>query len=148
MEWVRYRDDRRKGLQPTNDLNWGIASSSSATSRPHIDTGGLATGSFILSGKKLWAVARDISDGFRDGCEASRYRQTFSNHDSTQIPDGRRFEAVVLREGDALYVLHRLIQALTQADSLIASCALLHSITLRPSNLLWYMADICTPLAR
>lgn len=104
MEWVRYRDDMRKGLQPTNDLNWGIASSLYATSRPHIDTGGLATGSFILGGKKLWAVARDFSTGFEDGFEASRYRQTFAEHDSTQIPHGRRFEAVVLREGDALYV--------------------------------------------
>ena len=102
MEWYRYDTNTHHGLQPLSDLSWSIASSKHATSRFHIDTAGLATGSIILTGKKYWVVARDPLFGQPDSNGEGRFRRAHAERASLHIGDEERFEGMLLSEGTVL----------------------------------------------
>lgn len=83
-------------------MAWAIVSSEHASSRFHVDTGGLATASMILTGAKYWVVSRDLGDNMTDSGDAPKWRNFYGQQSDTEIGEEERFEGVVLGKGTTL----------------------------------------------
>lgn len=101
MKMFKYGANMHHSLQPTTDFSWFIASTTNCTTRLHIDTAGLATGSFVLNGLKYWIVARP-SHSVEDPDANLRYRDYMVGHEATKLRRADRFEAVYLEQRTAL----------------------------------------------
>jgi hypothetical protein len=90
---------------PTEDMRWGLAGTANAVSWMHIDSDGFATFIRIMTGKKVWAIYRPLSSGLPLSSTKIFLRDSFC---LTEVPTQEEFnmEAMVLRQGDLLYVVH------------------------------------------
>jgi hypothetical protein len=95
---------------PSDDMQWGTAATSNATSYLHLDDYGLATVVKNMAGRKYWVVARPKNNEdpdrprYAQGDLASRL--AFAAHWDSSKPGDKYwdFEGVVLEPGDTLYV--------------------------------------------
>ena len=85
---------------PVNHTSWAIVSSEGVVSRIHLDTAGLATASFILTGSKYWAVAEPCVDKQVE-LEITR-TDVWSSIRDEEVAPRSRWEAVTLTRGDVL----------------------------------------------
>lgn len=81
-------------------LSWAIVSSAGVVSRVHLDTGGLCTASFVLTGHKYWVVATPLPE-FRDVLDPRRV-DVFKDWSDEEVDDRYRWEAISLCPGDVL----------------------------------------------
>lgn len=88
---------------PTRHVRWGLAGTADTASMFHIDSDGFATFLQVMCGKKLWAVYRPYPTLPLSNINVFTLSDFF---ELDKIPAGAQFglEAVVLRQGDFLYV--------------------------------------------
>lgn len=83
---------------PNRHLTWAIVSNEGVVSRPHIDTSGLATASFVVHGRKLWIVGEPQEEYAVDTSRTGK----FLNWSDEKISTEYRWEAMSLGVGDVL----------------------------------------------
>lgn len=85
---------------PVRHLLWSIISSADVVSRLHIDTGGLATASWILEGEKYWVVGEPLPDYLPE--LQRRSILPFTTFRDDYVDPGYRYEGVCLGKNDVL----------------------------------------------
>lgn len=85
---------------PVRHFTWNIISSPGVVSRMHIDTGGLATASWVLEGEKYWVVGEPLPE-YRDLLQR-RSIMAFTSFRDNYVDPGYRYEAMSLRKNDVL----------------------------------------------
>lgn len=87
---------------PNRHLTWAIVTSEGVVSRMHIDTGGLATASYILEGEKWWVVGCGIPDVCRMDQSMPSCTETFTTFNPDRVTPGYHWEGISLRKNDVL----------------------------------------------
>jgi len=82
--------------KPSNDLSWAIATNSGMTSPIHIDTAGLCTAIFILTGQSTGALNSCGTSSDPKGVHA------FDDFDPLKAESSLRWEGVILSKGTVL----------------------------------------------
>jgi len=83
--------------KPSNDLSWAIATNSGMTSPIHIDTAGLCTAIFILTGSKYWCIGTPVEQA-----QDPKGVHAFDDFDPLKAESSLRWEGVILSKGTVL----------------------------------------------
>lgn len=84
---------------PNRHLTWSIVTCEGVVSRPHIDTSGLATASFVVYGRKLWIVGEPKNEHL---AAHTAETELFRHWSDEKISPDYRWEAMCLDVGDVL----------------------------------------------
>lgn len=84
---------------PSRHMTWCIVNHEGVVSRPHVDTSGLATASFVVHGRKLWIVGEPKDDHLS---AVTAQSELFHKWSDEKISQDFRWEAMSLDVGDVL----------------------------------------------